>query len=252
MFVDSHVHLCDKALLPHIDEVLERAQKRGLGLILNICTEPHEVEQGIALAARYSWIRTVASTTPHDAATLGEADFTSMEAFARVGHLVAIGETGLDYFHYKESAAIQQKLFVRYLHLARELKLPVVVHCREAFADFFDIVDAEYSSLPGILHCFTGTEQEAHQLIQRGWHLSLSGVVTYKKSEELRRIAAWVPENQLLLETDAPWLAPQSRRGALNEPAFIIEIYDLVAQIRNIKIEELKLIVYNNVIKLID
>lgn len=236
--IDSHAHLTGD-VFTQVDDMLSRAQATGLIAIVNICTDPESLEKGIALRKRYPWVYNVASTTPHGVVREGEDFFDAVAQQARSGNLVAIGETGLDY-HYHYAPFETQKVFLRrYLKLALECRLPIVIHCRDAFADLFSILDTDYKSEDGILHCFTGTLEEAKQVIARGWYLSLSGIVTFKKSEELREVAKIVPLDRLLIETDTPYLAPQSKRGKPNEPAFIVETAACIASARGITLEEL-------------
>lgn len=237
--IDSHAHLTGDELYPDVDSILQRAFDAGVESIINICTDVKTLERGVELRKRYPQVYNAASTTPHDAVTEGDLYFSTMEAAARRGDLVAVGETGLEYFHFPETKEVQKTLFVRYLQLAIETSLPVIIHCRDAFEDFFKIIDDVYPNRPGVLHCFTGTEQEAQQLMERGWYLSLSGIVTFKKSEELRRVAKNIPLDRLLVETDSPYLAPQSRRGKQNEPAYIFETARCVADVRGISVETL-------------
>ncbi len=237
-YIDSHAHLTS-TVYPQVEALLERARAAGVAKIINICTDLETLERGIDLRRRYPQVYNTAATTPHDVEKEGEAQFEKIAQHARAGALVAIGETGLDY-HYQHSAREIQKTFLRrYLKLALECRLPVVIHCREAFADLFAILDEEYAHAPGILHCFTGTLAEARQVIERGWSLSLSGIVTFKKSEELRQVAKMVPLDRLLIETDTPYLAPQGRRGQSNEPSFLPETAACIASVRGISLEEL-------------
>jgi TatD DNase family protein len=243
LLLDSHAHLTSPVVFSQLDSLLERAQEAGVNKIVNICTDPLSLERGIELSQRYPWIYQAAATTPHDVEKEGEEVFERMANSARRGQLKAVGETGLDY-HYEHSNRIIQKQFLRrYLHLALECKLPVIIHCREAFADLFEILDAEYQIdgrlAPGVLHCFTGTMQEAEEVLKRGWMLSLSGIVTFKKSLDLQQVAREVPLDQLLIETDTPYLAPQKQRGKQNEPAFLAETARFIASIKNISFEEL-------------
>lgn len=235
---DSHAHLTSDAIFNEIDLVLSRAQEAGVKHIVNICTDAITLERGLALAKRYPWISNAASTTPHDAEKEGDEVFPLMEKHTIAGDLVAVGETGLDYFYYQATAEIQQHLLRRYLQLALKCNLPVIIHCRDAFADLFKILD-EQKPINGILHCFTGTKEEAMELIARGWHVSFSGVITFKKSELLRQIVKEIPIDRLLIETDAPYLAPQSKRGKLNEPAFLKETASTIAELKGITVEEL-------------
>lgn len=241
-FTDSHAHLTSEEVFSQVDSILERAKSAGVANIVNICTDALTLERGLALSKKYSWVYNAAATTPHDVEKEGEALFPLMEHHAKAGDLVAVGETGLDYFHHHSPPEMQQHFLRRYLKLALECRLPLVIHCREAFADLFKILDAEYISHknnpPGILHCFTGTLDEAAEVLSRGWFLSLSGIVTYKKSDSLRAVAKMVPLDKLLIETDTPYLSPQSHRGKTNEPAFLPETAAIIAGIKGIPIEE--------------
>lgn len=242
-FTDSHAHLTSNAVYNNVDAIIERALQAGVDTIVNICTDQITLERGLVLAKKYPNIYTVAATTPHDVEKEGESLFPLMEHHARSGDLVAVGETGLDYFYKHSDPNLQQHFLRRYLHLALDTKLPVVIHCREAFADLFSILDAEYTinskHAPGVLHCFTGSIAEAEQVISRNWYLSLSGIVTFKKSETLRDVAKMVPLDQLLIETDTPYLAPQSKRGQVNEPAYLPETAAVIAAIKGMSVEEI-------------
>lgn len=242
-YFDSHAHLTGDELFPHVDEILARAKEAGVRTIMNICTDQITLERGLQLSERYPWVFQVASTHPHDVEKEGTSQFPFMSEAARKGLLKGIGEIGLDY-HYSFSSKESQDLFLRrYLQLALECQLPVVVHCREAFDDFFPILDAEYKVggiiAPGVLHCFTGTVKEAEEVLKRGWFLSLSGIVTFKKSVELQEVAKMVPLNQLLIETDSPFLAPQSKRGRKNEPSYVVEVAEFIAGLRGVSVEEI-------------
>lgn len=237
--IDSHAHLTSSSIFSEIDPILKRAQESGVKGIINICTDPESLERGIELKKRYPWIYNVGSTTPHDVDKEGKEAFPFFEKHALAGNLCAIGETGLDY-HYKHSPVeVQKKFLKRYLKLAQEAQLPVVIHCREAFSDLFEILDEDFKEGCGVLHCFTGNIEEADEVIKRKWYLSLSGIVTFKKSEMLREVAKRVPLNQLLIETDSPYLAPQSKRGHPNEPAYLSETVQCLSSIKGIPFEEL-------------
>jgi len=249
MFCDSHAHLTSPEVLPHLAEILERSQKAKVDRIVNICTDRITLEEGLKLAKKHPWIVNAGATTPHDVDRDGEQDFPIFEA--AVPHLVAIGETGLDYHYQHSDRATQRQFLIRYLHLAAKWKRPVIFHCREAFADLFAIADAEYPKrAPAILHCFTGTLEEAEEVWKRGWHLSLSGIVTFKKSETLRLVAKEAPLDQLLIETDTPYLAPQSKRGKPNEPSYLVETAACIAAVRNIPLAELATATRDNAIRL--
>lgn len=250
MLTDSHAHLTSSLVFDQLPGMLERAQKEGVQTIINICTDRLSLERGIELSRHHPWIYQAAATTPHDVEKEGEEVFPIMAAHARKGDLKAVGETGLDYHYTHSSKEIQQKFLRRYLRLALECRLPIIIHCREAFQDLFAIVDEEYRIQggwgPGVLHCFTGNQKEAEEVLKRGWMLSLSGIVTFKKSTELQAIARDVPLNQLLIETDTPYLAPQKYRGQPNEPAFLFETAAFIAALKDISIKEIVQITTEN------
>lgn len=238
MYIDSHAHLTVPRVVDHVEEILQRAQQKKVSAVVNICVDAPSLEKGLLLAQRHSWIFNAAATTPHDVENQGDQFFPLVEREARAGHLVAIGETGLDYYYQHSPVDLQKKHLIRYLELAKELKLPVVFHCREAFADLFAITDRYFSGGSAVLHCFTGTLEEAKGCLERGWKISMSGIVTFKKSHALRETAAFIPLESLLIETDTPYLAPQIRRGHPNEPAFIDETALAIAHARGLSLEE--------------
>lgn len=250
-FFDSHAHLSSVEVLPQIDAVVTRSRIVGVSKMINICTDPQTLREGLLLEERFPQIKNTGATTPHDVEKEGEEAFAIFAEAARAKKLVAIGETGLEYFYKELDREVQKKFLIRYLHLALECKLPVIFHCREAFADLFSITDAEYrKGAPAILHCFTGSIEEAEEVLSRGWYLSLSGIVTYKKSAALREVAKMVPLQQLLIETDTPYLAPQSKRGKQNEPSFITETAACIAQVKGISTEEVARATFENGLRL--
>jgi TatD DNase family protein len=245
--------LTGPAVYDQVDSILERAVQSQIKAIINICTDPLSLERGIQLSKQYPWVYQAAATTPHDVEKEGEQVFDIMAGGAKSGLLKAIGETGLDYFYAHSDRTIQKNFLRRYLQLALECNLPVIIHCREAFEDLFEILDSDYRSgggyAPGVLHCFTGTIHEAEGVLKRGWMLSFSGIVTFKKSIELQEIAREAPLEQLLIETDTPYLAPQKHRGKSNEPAFIVETASFIASLKEISFEELAQATASNAVR---
>lgn len=237
--IDTHAHLTSEQILPDVDAVLTRAKQNHISKIVNICTDVKSLKAGIALYAKYPWVFNTAATTPHDVKEEGEAFFPLVKEAAQKKQLIAIGETGLDYFYEHAPKKIQQDFLSRYFALAIAVDLPLIFHCREAFADLFRMADEEYQNRSAVLHCFTGTLEEAKGVLERGWYLSLSGIITFKKSDQLREVAKYVPLDRLFLETDAPYLAPQKRRGERNEPAFLIETAQELASIKGVPFDEL-------------
>lgn len=239
-YIDSHAHLTAPQMIDDLDEIVERAQQADIEYIVNICTDQPSLEKGLLLHKKHPWIFNAGAVTPHDVDKIGGKCFPLFSEHARANDFVAIGETGLDYYYEHSPKEVQQRYLVEHLHLALEIGLGVIVHCRDAFSDLFEIVDREYSSSSLVLHCFAGTVSEAEEVIRRGWLLSLSGIVTFKKSEELRKVVAMVPLKQLLIETDAPYLAPQSKRGKRNEPSYLLETASLIAKIKEIPVEKVR------------
>ena len=240
MFFDSHAHLTCDPVFAKIDAILARAKTAQVDHVANICIDPITLKRGIDLAKRYSHIYNVGATTPHDVEKEGEEAFPVFEEAAMNGQLVAIGETGLDYHFEHSKKALQQDFLKRYFELALKVDLPVVIHCRDAFDDLFKLADDYYDpSKMLVLHCFTGSMAEANEVIKRDWFLSLSGIVTFKRSVELRDVAKLTPVNQLLIETDTPYLAPVPHRGKSNEPAFIAETAKRIAEEKDLPLSEL-------------
>lgn len=249
MFTDSHAHLtCDPAF-DQLDELLKRAKESRVDRIINICIDKLSLERGLVLVEKEKWIHNVGATTPHDVEKEGELYFPLFEMAAKQGRLVAIGETGLDYHYEHSPKELQQTFLKKYFLLAEECLLPVVIHCRDAFDDLYAIASEYFSKGQAVLHCFTGTMQEAEVALERGWMVSFSGIVTFKRSEALREVAKEVPLDQMLIETDTPYLAPQTKRGKMNEPSFISETAQMIANVKGISIGEVANITSKNAVR---
>jgi TatD DNase family protein len=246
MWIDSHAHLTSSQLYPSLKEVVERAKRAGIESIVNICTDMESLSRGLELSAEHDWIFCTAATTPHDVTQEGESFFPHVERAAFQKQLIAIGESGLDFAYEHSPRALQLSFLIRYFELAFRAKLPLVLHCREAFEDLFITADEHYRHLPALIHCFTGNLEEAKGALDRGWYLSFSGIVTFKNAENLRAVARYVPLDRLLIETDSPYLAPQSHRGLTNEPAWVVEVGEQIAKIKNLSSREVALATKNN------
>ncbi|MCY3975201.1 MAG: TatD family hydrolase [Simkaniaceae bacterium] len=246
MFCDAHAHLTCDSVFPLLPEVLERARSARIDTIVNICTDEPSLRRGIALREDVKQIYNVGATTPHDVAERGEADFATFERMAREGKSVAIGETGLDYHHTLSPKELQKHFLIRYLRLAVEVDLPVVIHCREAFDDLFALTEEHYPDRPLMLHCFTGTADEAKRALERGWYLSFSGIVTFKKSVALRETARSAPLERMVIETDTPYLAPEGKRGKSNEPSFLVRVAEELATVKGLSLEEVATVTSRN------
>ncbi len=234
LFIDSHAHL---SLFPkeEIDAILSRALEKRVERIINVCTDPAALRQGWNMREKYPWISLAGATPPHDVEKENDA-FSFFSQAAMEKKIVAIGESGLDYHYHLYSKEKQKELLIRYFHLAMRADLPIILHCRKAFRDLLDIAKREYPSTKALLHCFTGEKQEAKEALDLGWKISFSGIVSFANTA-LKEVASYIPKEQLLIETDAPYLAPVPHRGKKNEPSFLPDVARALADIRKETIE---------------
>jgi len=237
--IDSHAHITDQKMIDDLQGVIKRAKENHISHIVNICCTQDSMEKSIPLMKKYPWIVSAGATSPHDVEKDGEKDFSYFEKMAKEKKLVAIGETGLDYYYMHSKKEIQKKYLSKYFSLAKKYNLPVILHCRDAFADLFAIAKEEYKDKEAILHCFTGTQQEAKEALALGFWISISGIVTYKKSTQLQELVKQIPLEKLLIETDSPYLAPQKYRGKRNEPSYLIETAKMIAELKGLTLQEI-------------
>ncbi len=237
MLIDSHAHITSDELIEDVQGLIQRAKDAQLEKIINICTDQQTALRGVELNTIDPFVVNAGATTPHDVNKLGEVDFPFFEKLALEKKLIAIGETGLDYFYEHSDKDAQIYFLIKYFNLAKKTGLPVVVHCREAFSDLFQIADGFYGSEKLLIHCFTGTKEEAFQALDRGYKISISGIVTFKKSTDLQEVVKSVPLESLLVETDSPYLAPQSKRGTTNEPAYVVETAEFISKLKGVDFE---------------
>ena len=234
MFIDTHAHLTSDTLINDTQQILARAHASSVNKIVNICTDEKSLKAGFLLREENPWVFNAAATTPHDVEKEGESFFPLVEQAVYHKQLIAIGETGLDYHYQHSPKEVQKRYLERYLILSRRVDLPLIFHCRDAFADLFAIA----GEVPAVLHCFTGSLEEAKKALDLGWYLSISGIVTFKKSQALQEIVKYVPLERLFIETDAPYLAPVPYRGKVNEPGFLPETAKMIAHLKQMSIEE--------------
>lgn len=249
-FVDSHCHLTDLDFFPNPFEVIERAKNAKVSKLVNVCSNQKSLEKATQLQKKYEFLYLAAATSPHDVEKEGLDFFPIVEGAAKDKKLIAIGETGLDYYYEYSKKEIQKKFFINYLLLAQKYYLPVIIHCRDAFEDLFSIMGEFYKSKKAILHCFTGKVEEAKEAINRGWYISFSGIVTFKNSNNLREVVNEVPIDKILIETDSPFLAPQTNRGKKNEPAFVIEVAECIAKVKGMDLKEVARVTTDNAMKI--
>jgi TatD DNase family protein len=232
-FIDSHCHLDHEKFAADLEGVLKRAEDTGIDRILCIGTGdgPPELDRAIRLAEKHEQIVATVGVHPHEAAKVTPETYEDLRLLGQHPKVVAYGEIGLDYYYDHSPRDTQREVFIRQLDIAQTLNLPVVIHTRDAWDESMAIL-ADHWSGPGILHCFTGTPEQAEQALKQGFHLAFGGVLTFKTGEAVREAARITPENRLLVETDAPFLAPVPYRGKRNEPAMMIETLKTLAEVR--------------------
>ncbi|MGO4166827.1 TatD family hydrolase [Novosphingobium sp. YAF33] len=241
MLIDSHCHLEYEGLVEDQDGVLDRARSAGIRGFLNISTRRSEWERVVGTAARYPDVWASVGIHPHEAdqhADLGEAALLEATQHAKV---VGIGETGLDYYYDKSDREVQQALFRTHITVSRKTGLPLIIHTRDAEDDTFRILEDEMGkgAFPALIHCFTASADFGSKVLDLGLSISISGIVTFKNAQDLQGVVATIPEDQLLVETDSPFLAPVPHRGKRCEPAYTADTARFVADLRGISIEEL-------------
>jgi len=243
IFLDSHAHLDDTDFDADRSAVIERARAAGLRYIMVAGggTGPDRLDSPLAIAESYDWIYATVGVHPHEARHFTDSHTEQILQLARHPKVVAIGEIGLDYYYDHSPRDTQKQVLIRQMELARELKRPIVIHCRDAWADLREVVGAHWRStgLGGILHCFTGGHVDARAFLDWGFLISFAGNLTFKKAENIRDVVPSIPLDRLLTETDSPYLAPIPYRGKRNEPAYVRGVTRELARLRNVTEEEL-------------
>ena len=241
MLVDSHCHLEYEGLVEDQEGVLERARSAGVGQFLNISTRISEWQKVVGTAEKERDVWASVGVHPHEAdqhSDLGRGTLLSATKNPRV---IAIGETGLDYYYENSEREAQKRLFRMHIDVARETRLPLIIHTREAEDDTLKILteEMEQGSFPALIHCFTASERFGQSMLELGLSISISGIVTFKNAKELQSFVRKIPDNRLLIETDSPFLAPVPHRGKPCEPAFVANTADFIANLREQSLEDL-------------
>jgi len=227
LLIDSHAHIDLPEFNKDRDQVLDRARRQGVRAVINIGLDAESSRKALAMVKKYDDVFQAVGFHPHEAARMKEGDLESLAELTEDARVVAIGEIGLDFYRNLSPRKSQLEAFQKQLDLAGELGLPVVVHCRQAHEEVFDILKAWVKAAPagskrGVIHCFSGDIEMARRYIELGFYISLAGSVTYPSAGELVEVARELPLGCLLLETDAPFLAPQAHRGKRNEPSYVV------------------------------
>lgn len=240
--VDSHCHLDDAQFQEDRDAVLKRAREAGVKYILSIGTGegPPDLEAAVRIAELYPFIYATVGVHPNDAPKIDANTFTNLERLLSHQKVRAVGEIGLDY-HWGVPREAQLPVFIQQLEMAAAARMPIVIHTRDAWEDTLDVLRRHWAGngLPCVMHCFTGTAGQARECLDLGFYLAFGGVSTFPKASQIREAARITPSDRLLLETDAPYLAPVPHRGKRNEPAFVAHTAKTIAEVRGVSAEEL-------------
>ncbi len=252
MLVDSHCHLDFPDFAGELDAIVGRARDAGVGRMVTICTKVKKHGDLLAIADKFHDVFCSVGTHPHSAHEELDVTTADLVAIARHPKVVAIGEAGLDYHYDYSPRDAQERGFRNHIAAARETGLPLVIHSREADDDMARILEEEMGkgAFPAVLHCYTGGPELARRAIALGLSISFTGIVTFKNSNDLRAIAASLPDDRFLVETDAPYLAPGKFRGKRNEPAYVVETAKILADTRNVSLDELTRVTTDNFFRL--
>ncbi len=240
--IDSHAHIDFPHFAEDREAMLERAKVAGITTLLAIGTGPgpEKLDAALPYAEQHDWIYTSVGIHPHEAKEVTPQHLDQLVALAKHPKVIAWGEIGLDYFYDHSPREVQKQVFRDQMDLARAAKLPMIIHCRDAWADCLEMIEVHWrpSGLGGILHCFTSTLEDARRGIEMGFMVSFAGNSTYPKTQHLRDVAKALPLENILIETDSPYLAPQPFRGKRNEPAYVAEVARALASVRNCSPED--------------
>jgi len=240
--IDSHAHIDDEKFADDREEVIARAAAAGVTTLLAIGTGPgpEKLDAALPFAEAHEWIYTTVGIHPHEAREVTQGHLDELARLATHPKVIAWGEIGLDYFYDHSPRDVQERVFQQQMELARVAKLPIIIHCRDAWADCLRVLEEMWrpTGLGGILHCFTSTVEDARLGIEMGFLISFAGNSTYPKAQNLRDVAKALPLENILIETDSPYLAPQHYRGKRNEPAYVAEVARTLASVRDLPAEE--------------
>ncbi|MBD8028495.1 TatD family hydrolase [Ureibacillus sp. Re31] len=250
MFIDTHVHLNADQYEEDLQQVIERAIKAKVEKMVVVGFDRKTIEKAMELADEYEFIYAVIGWHPVDAIDCTPEDLEWIEQLASHPKVVGIGETGLDYYWDKSPKDVQQELFRKQIHLAQKLKLPIIIHNREATGDVVKILREENAALVGgVMHCFSGSVETAKECIAMNFMISLGGPVTFKNARQPKEVAKEIPLEHLMIETDAPYLAPHPYRGKRNEPSYVPLVAEEIARQKELTVEEVAKVTTSNAIK---
>jgi TatD DNase family protein len=240
--IDSHAHIDGPQFDADRDAMLARARAAGVSTILAIGTGPgpEKLDAALPFAEAHDWIYTTVGIHPHDAKEVNPSHLETLAKLAQHPKVIAFGEIGLDYYYDHSPRDVQDRVFRQQMELARAAKLPIIIHCRDAWDDCLRVLEDAWNptGLGGILHCFTSTLEHAQRGLNMGFMVSFTGNITYPKAQNIRDVAKALPLSNILIETDSPYLAPQPFRGKRNEPAYVLEVAKALANVRDLDLQE--------------
>lgn len=241
MLVDSHAHIQGNEYANEVDAIIERAREAGVEKIIAVggAGDMSSNTEAIALAASYVNVYATVGMHPHDAKDVGERELRELRTLTSHPKVIAVGETGLDYYYNHSPHDVQRRVFIHFIHMARETGLPIVVHERDAAKDAAELLRSEGAAkIRGVIHCFTGNYDAACDYLNLGFYLSFTGIITFKNAEALREVVRKVPLERMLVETDSPYLTPVPHRGKRNEPAYVRFVAEMIAKVKGVTLEE--------------
>ena len=249
MLIDSHAHIQGKEFANEREALIARARAAGVEKIIAVggAGDMSSNTEAVSLAARFEDVYATVGMHPHDAKDVGTDELQALRELATSPKVVAIGETGLDYYYNHSAHEVQRRVFRQLIHMARDTGLPIVVHERDAAQEAADLLRAEGPELRGVIHCFTGSYEAARAYLDLGFYLSFTGIITFKNAEALREVVRQVPLQRMFVETDSPFLTPVPYRGKRNEPAYVRFVAETVAKIKNLDLEEVAWVTTDNV-----
>lgn len=247
MLFDSHAHYNDSRFEKDMDEVLSSMNENNVGMILNSCSNLGEVPDILKICEKYPFIYASVGIHPHDVKDLTDSDMDMLIKYAENEKVKAIGEIGLDYFYDNSPRDLQKKWFARQIEVAKQIKLPIIIHDRDAHKDCMDILRSEnIQDIGGVFHCYSGSVEMAKEILDWGMYIAFGGSLTFKKSVRSVEVAKYVPLDRILIETDCPYLTPEPHRGKRNSSLYIHYVAEKLAQIKGVSVEEIENATFEN------
>lgn len=251
MLIDSHAHLDDKRFDKDRDKIIKDLKNHGVQIVINPGADVASSVKAVSMAKEYENIYAAVGVHPHDAKTMDNTTIQLLNSLANNEKVIAIGEIGLDYHYDNSPRDVQKEWFVEQIRLAKKLKLPIIIHEREASQDMYNILKQETDeNLTGVLHCYSGSLEMAREYLKMGYYISFAGPITFNNARISKEVAKSIPLDRILIETDSPYLSPEPRRGRRNEPLNVRYVAAMIAELRGISFDEVARVTSANTKKL--